>query len=99
MKKSQLVLAPACLAIWLGACLSASAMAAACAGQSEDESAVLFFDVPDLPARIDEPKLRKSAKGLVLECAIANRSSEELLGLRLILLVIDPAGKLRSRIT
>ena len=60
---------------------------------------IAFFDVPDLPARIDEPKLRESRPGFVLECAVANRSSEQLLGLRLILLVVEHSGKLRSRIT
>jgi len=61
--------------------------------------AIAFFDVPDLPARVDEPKLRKSDPGFVLDCALANRSSEQLLGLRLILLVVEHSGKLRSRIT
>ena len=61
-------------------------------------SAVIFFDVSDLPARIDEPTLSRSDKEFVLDCAVANRSGEQLLGVRLILLVIDPAGKLRSRI-
>ena len=62
-------------------------------------AAVAFFDIPDLPARVDEPKLRKSDEGSVLDCAVANRSSEQLLGLRLILLVVEHSGKLRSRIT
>ena len=67
---------------------------------SKDRSApVVFFDVSELPARIDEPRLRKSDKEFVLDCAVANRSGEQLLGIRLILLVIDSAGKLRSRIT
>jgi len=60
---------------------------------------VAFFDVTDLPARVDEPRLRKSDQGFVLDCALANRSSEQLLGLRLILLVVEHSGKLRSRIT
>src|SRR5438874_836158 len=68
--------------------------------QEQPQSAtVAFFDVPDFPARVDEPKLRKSDQGFVLDCAVANRSSEQLLGLRLILLVVEHSGKLRSRIT
>lgn len=68
--------------------------------QPQDRSiAVSFFDVPELPARIDGPELRKSDKGFVMDCAVANRSSEQLLGLRFILLIVDPAGKLRKRIT
>src|SRR5207253_5073637 len=46
-----------------------------------------------------EPKLQQSEEGLVLDCAVANRSREQLLGLRFILLVVDASGKLRSRIT
>jgi hypothetical protein len=61
--------------------------------------AIVFFDVSDLPARIDEPRLKRRGREFVLECAVANRSGEQLFGLRLILLVIDPAGKLRSRTT
>src|SRR5438128_1209504 len=40
--------------------------------------AIAYFDVPDLPARVDEPKLRQSDQGFVLDCAVANRSSEQL---------------------
>jgi hypothetical protein len=60
---------------------------------------VTFFDVSDLPARIDEPKLERVGQNYVLHCTIANRDSEQLLGIRLIVLVIDRSGKLRSRIT
>src|SRR3979411_1369547 len=60
---------------------------------------IIFFDVSDLPARIDEPKFQKTAKGYVLKCAVAKRSGEQLLGLRLILLIVEPSGKLRSRVT
>ncbi len=66
----------------------------------EDQSySVLFFAVSDLPARIDEPKLQKTAAGYVLKCAVPNRSDEQLLGLRLILLMVEPTGKLRSQVT
>lgn len=65
----------------------------------ERSQRVLFFDILDLPARIDEPKLRKVGDGYLLNCAIANRSNEQLLGVRLILMIVDRAGKLRSRVT
>lgn len=67
--------------------------------RQEKSTAVIFFDVSDLPARIDEPRLHQSDQGFVLDCAIANRSSEQVLGLRLILMVVEPSGRLRSRIT
>ncbi len=90
----------ACLAIWLAASFSLPAIAAQRAEPPEDPAiAAVFLDVSDLPARIDGPKLRQSDKDFVLNCAVANRSGEQLLGIRLILLVIDPEGKLRSRIT
>lgn len=88
------------LAIWLAAFFSSPAITCPRNERSQDQSlAVVFFDVSDLPARIDEPKLHKSDEGFVLDCALANRSSEQLLGLRFILLVVDASGKLRSRIT
>lgn len=65
----------------------------------ERSPTVLFFDILDLPARIDGPKLRKVGDGYLLSCAIANRSNEQLLGVRLILIIVDRAGKLRSRVT
>jgi hypothetical protein len=95
MNRILLVVLQACLAIWLAASFSFTANASSL----EQSNSVTFFDVSDLPSRIDEPRLRNSDKEFVLDCAVANRSGEQLLGIRLILLVIDPAGKLRSRIT
>lgn len=65
----------------------------------EKSDSVSFFDVLDLPARIDEPKLSRSKDRYSLNCAVANRSGESLLGLRLILMTIDSGGKLRTRVT
>jgi hypothetical protein len=98
MKSLRLRLRQASVAIWLTASFSFPVNAAPRLDRPP-ENAVVFFDVSELPARIDEPKLRQSDKGMVMDCAIANRSDEQLLGLRLILLVLDPAGKLRNRIT
>jgi len=98
MNKIRCIVLKACLFIVAVALFSASEIAAN--RQEQPQSAtVAFFDVPDLPARVDEPKLRKGDQGFVLDCAMANRSSEQLLGLRLIMLVVDHSGKLRSRIT
>jgi len=58
---------------------------------------VSFFDVIDLPARIDEPKLEKTPSDQVLKCALANRSGEQLVGLRLTLMFVDGPGN--GRIT
>lgn len=61
---------------------------------------VNFFDVLDLPARIDEPKLLKTEGDYVLKCALANRSGESLVGLRLTLMFIDSANNPRvTRVT
>jgi hypothetical protein len=96
MNKARLVMLQASLAIWLTA-LSSPVLAHQ--EPSKDRTTVIFFDVSDLPARIDEPRLEGSNNQLVLKCAIANRSSEQLLGLRLILMVVEPSGKLRNRVT
>ena len=95
MNKILLVVLQACLAIWLTGSFSGTANASS-PGQL---NAVTFFDVSDLPARIDAPKLSQSTREFTLDCAVANRSNEELLGIRLILLIVDPAGKLRGRVT
>jgi hypothetical protein len=87
------------LAIGLAVSCGSPAIAARCDGSPPDETSVVFFEVSDLPARIDEPRISKQDNDLVLDCAVANRSSEQLLGIHLVLLIIDPAGKLRSRTT
>src|SRR6266850_5087488 len=96
MNRKLPVVLQACLATWLGAFFSLPAQTANLSQPKAVE--VVFFDVTELPARIDEPRLSKS-KEFNLDCAVANRAGEQLLGLRLILLVIDPAGSLRSRTT
>jgi hypothetical protein len=62
--------------------------------------AVTFFDVLDLPARIDEPKLQKSEGDYDLKCALANRSGETLVGVRLTLMLVDSSHNNRiTRVT
>ena len=95
MNKIPLVFLQACLAIWLTGSFSFTAQASS----SEEPRSVTFFDVSDLPARIDTPKVSQSDKEFALDCAVANRSNEDLLGLRLILLIIDTSGKLRGHVT
>jgi hypothetical protein len=95
MNKILLAVLPACLAIGLTGSFSFTANAS-----SQDQpNDVTFFDVADLPARIDTPKMSQRDKDFVLDCAVANRSNEELLGIRLILVIIDTSGKLRGRVT
>jgi hypothetical protein len=64
----------------------------------EKPGSMSFFDVLDMPVRIDEPKLLKVNDRYVLNCAIANRSTEPLLGLRLILMIVGSDGKMRKRV-
>jgi len=99
MKHSSLNLLRGVLAFGLVSNFSLQVVRGCQEARGPQSATVAYFDVPDLPARVDEPKLRKSDQGFVLDCALANRSSEELLGLRLILLVVENSGKLRSRIT
>jgi hypothetical protein len=58
-----------------------------------------FFDVLEIPARIDGLRLESNGNTIRLTGAVANRSGEELLGLRLILLIFSSSGKLRSRLS
>ena len=53
---------------------------------------ITFFDILDLPARIDEPKLEKTGSDYRMTCAVANRSDESLVGLRFALLLVDPSN-------
>lgn len=99
MNKARFIVLPACLVIGLAALLRSPAIVAPQELPQSQSTPVFFADVLDLPARIDEPKLRRDDGGFVLDCAVANRSSEQLLGLRLILMVVEPSGKLRNRIT
>jgi hypothetical protein len=96
MNRKPPVVVQAFLAIGMGALFSFTAPAATLQQPAPNE--VVFFDVTDLPARIDEPKLSRNGD-FTLACAVANRAGEPLLGIRLILLVTDPAGSLRSRLT
>jgi hypothetical protein len=59
---------------------------------------VTFFDVLDLPARIDEPKLQKNDGDYSLKCALANRSGETLVGVRLTLMLLDSTNRI-TRVT
>ena len=97
MKKGPVV-ALIILCLWLAAPMSAPPLARAASPQ-ERPRPVLFFDVLDLPARIDEPKLQRKANQYLLTCALANRSGEQLVGLRLTLMVVDSSGKVRTRIS
>ena len=60
---------------------------------------VTFFDVLDLPARIDEPRLQKTESYYALKCALANRSGETLVGVRLTLLLLDTSNNHITRVT
>jgi hypothetical protein len=68
-------------------------------GQSRELPAVevQFFDVLEIPARIDSLRLETKGEDMHLTGAFVNRSGEQLLGLRLMLLVFNSSGKLRSR--
>lgn len=67
--------------------------------RQENLTPIMYFDVLELPARIDSPKLVKRANGYSLKCGIANRSDEPLLGARLILLIVDRDGRLRTQVS
>ncbi|HMH41920.1 MAG TPA: hypothetical protein VK557_00430 [Pyrinomonadaceae bacterium] len=94
MKKATVALMIS--SFWIAASMTAPAGARA-QTPPEFSRPVLFFEVLDLPARIDEPKLEKKTNQYVLSCALANRSGEQLVGLRLTLLVVESNGRTVSR--
>jgi len=87
------------LGLFLITLLCSPLMAAGQVAERTPPRAITFFDVPDLPARIDEPKLDFENRAPVVSCAVANRSSEQLLGLRMLLLTIDRSGKAQKLIS
>ncbi len=91
MKRAQILLA---ILAFCGVVLPASSQQP----EKTQSKRVLSFDVSDLPARIDEPSLQMKDGVAILNCALANRSTERLLGVRLIVLIVEASGKLRSRI-
>jgi len=66
--------------------------------QDTPAASIEFFDVLEMPARIDSPAWEANAGGINLICAIANRQPEELLGMRLVLMIFDENGRYRGRI-
>jgi hypothetical protein len=98
MNRAPFIVLPACLLLGWTASPKPPALAASQEWREQQSRPVFFSDVLNLPARIDEPKLQVIDGLPVLNCAVANRSSEQLLGLRLILLAVEPSGKLRNRI-
>ena len=81
----------------LPAASQAAAEAAWAQGAEARQPPVDFYDVPEMPLTISDVALEHAARGHVLKCTAANRSPERLLGARLIVLVVDRSGKLRSR--
>src|ERR1700730_423588 len=70
MNKARVVMLQSCLTISLIALGSLPVIANP--GQNSQvapANAVVFFDVSDLPARIDEPRLKRRDQEFVLECA------------------------------
>lgn len=59
--------------------------------------AVDFFDIIELPIKIEGASVRASGSGSVLEGSVVNRSTESIIGCHFILLVVDPTGKVRQR--
>ena len=65
MNKIRCVVLQACLCSLVGAFFDTPAISANHQEQPRPAT-VAFFDVPDLPARVDEPKLRKDDQGFVI---------------------------------
>lgn len=100
MNQVRLIVTQIFLLVLLGSIVSAQQTPQSDPGLQEVELFdVDFFDVLEIPARIDGLRLEVKGQTVRLTGAVANKSGEELLGLRLILLVFNSSGKLRNRIS
>ncbi|MEO8436052.1 MAG: hypothetical protein ABI596_14220 [Pyrinomonadaceae bacterium] len=64
---------------------------------AEQPIPVDYLQVPELPLSISMPAVEKTEKGYLLRCSAANSSSEQLLGVTFLILVLDPENKVRGR--
>jgi hypothetical protein len=55
-----------------------------------------YLHAADLPVNISLPTLEKTDKGYVLKCSADNSSSDQILGVIFLLLVIDDENKMRT---
>lgn len=56
-----------------------------------------YLQVNELPLVITVPTVEKTEKGYLLRCSAANSSSEQLLGVTFLILVLDSENKVRGR--
>lgn len=55
-----------------------------------------YLQVPELPLTITIPTIEKTEKGYVFKCSAANSSSEQMLGVTFLILVLDSENKVRG---
>src|SRR5687768_5990492 len=56
-----------------------------------------YLQVTELPLSITLPTVEKTEKGYLLKCSASNASSEQLLGVTFLMLVLDSENKVRGR--
>lgn len=76
--------------------LTATLTRASADDTKRQQTFVDFFDLPDMPLRIDDATLSKIDGGYVLKCSAVNRSDEQLFGLGLVMLIFDSSGQPRG---
>ena len=64
---------------------------------AEQPVPVDYLQVTELPLSITMPTVEKTEKGYLLRCSAANGSSEQLLGVTFLIVVLDSENKVRSR--
>lgn len=57
-----------------------------------------FFDVAEVPLRIDDATFSKTESGHVLKCSAVNRSAEQVFGFGFVLLVVGSSGQPRATV-
>lgn len=65
--------------------------------RSAESFPVDYLQVAELPLAITVPTVEKTEKGYVLRCSASNNSSEQLLGVTFLILVVDSENRMRSR--
>lgn len=56
-----------------------------------------YLQVPELPLSIATPTIEKTEKSHLLRCSATNSSSEQMLGVTFLILVLDSENKVRGR--
>jgi hypothetical protein len=99
MKRRQILPALAAASIVLMLLNDPNVQAQPAQAAASRSISVEYLQVPDLPVSISLATLEKTEKGYVLKCAADNSSSDQILGITFLLLVVDYESKVRASVS